>query len=339
MIDSLHSLTRSPLPAITTIKLRSNRLTSLAGVERLLSLENLDVQDNRLSDPTEAARLTGIPNLRRICVKHNAFTKAYPNYRVTIFNLFRNTPGYTEDLIVDGYEPSYSERKALIDRVPEIERDTTKQRMEEPQLRLSPPVVLHQTTRQAESTSFQAETLEHSLPRLELPNTQSDVAVASARRRRGPKKRIVHLSRPDEFAPPVTNDLSAVETNKEVRRSAERSDIQPLNPIESVAADSEHAAYKSLYGDRRVDAVPTRPPDLPGRSSSFEYNSHGEDYRQKVEALKQEFGSNWISALTEQGWDGSRGLPKDESKSCSPSIPALHRANSQAIVSSGRTLG
>lgn len=35
MIDSLHSLTRNPLPAITALNLRANRLQSLAGVEKL----------------------------------------------------------------------------------------------------------------------------------------------------------------------------------------------------------------------------------------------------------------------------------------------------------------
>ena len=339
MIGSLHSLTRSPLPAITTIKLRSNRLTSLAGVERLLSLENLDVQDNRLSDPTEAARLTGIPNLRRIWVKNNGFTKRYPSYRVTIFNLFRNTPGYTEDLIMDDYGPSYSERKALIDQVPEVERDTTKQQMEEPRLRLPSPVVVHQAMRDAEPRSAQVETLERSLPRPEPLNTKSDFAGASARRRRGPKKRIVDLSRPDEFVPSVANDLSAVERKEEARRPAERIEIQPLSPIESIATNLEHAPNGSLDIARHVDAVPTLLPELPDRSSNLDYSGHGEDYQQKVEALGQEFGSNWISVLSEQGWDGNRDLPKNESKSFSPPIPAIHRANSQAIVSSGRTLG
>lgn len=45
MIESLQSLSGSPLPAITTLRLKYNRLTSLAGIERLLSLENLNVQE------------------------------------------------------------------------------------------------------------------------------------------------------------------------------------------------------------------------------------------------------------------------------------------------------
>src|SRR5947199_8319342 len=48
MIDSLHSLSRNPLPAITALNLRGNRLTSIAGIERLPSIERLDLPDNKL---------------------------------------------------------------------------------------------------------------------------------------------------------------------------------------------------------------------------------------------------------------------------------------------------
>ena len=98
MIQSLRSMMRTPLPAINAMNLRANRLTSIAGVEGLLSLERLDLRDNRLEDPTELARLTGIPNFREIWVVRNPFIKTYSNYRVVIFNLFRNTPGYLEDV-------------------------------------------------------------------------------------------------------------------------------------------------------------------------------------------------------------------------------------------------
>ena len=338
MIDSLHSLTRSPLPAITTIKLRSNRLTSLAGVERLLSLENLDVQDNKLSDPTEAARLTGIPNLRRIWVKHNRFTKKYPNYRVTIFNLFRNTPGYTEDIVIDDYGPSYSERKALVDRVPEVERPSVTQHREEPSSETTSPIILHQAARHAAPASAQAEGMERSLARPEPRTAHSELAVTSAGRRRRPRKRIVDLLRPEELMPSVANDSSVPERNEQAPL-AERSEIPLLNPVESGATDPEQAPRNSVNLERRMDAAHVQPSETPDRSRSLDYVNHGDDYRQKVEALRQEFGSNWISVLSDQGWDASRDLPRRETKSFSSPIPAMHRANSQAIVSSGRTLG
>jgi hypothetical protein len=339
MIDSLHSLTRSPLPAITTIKLRSNRLASLAGVERLLSLENLDVQDNLLSDPTEAARLTGIPNLRRIWVKHNRFTKKYPNYRVTIFNLFRSTPGYTDDIFIDDYGPSYNERKSLVDRVPEVERLSETQQMEEPPSDKTPPIVLHQANLRAAPPSTQAETPEHRLPRPDPRKAQSEFAVASARRRRGHRKRIVDLLRSEEPMPSVVIESSVVERNKEASRTTDRIEIPSLNPIATAPTNLEQAPRNSVDLETRVYAGPAKPLEIPDRPHSLDYVNHGEDYRQKIEALRQEFGNNWISVLSEQGWDATRDTPKTESNSFSTPIPAIHRANSQAIVSSGRTLG
>lgn len=119
LIDSLHSLSRNPLPAITALNLRENRLQSLAGIERLLSLERLDLRGNGLTDPMEIARLTCLPEIREIWVAGNPFVKTHPNYRVLIFNLFRRTPGYSQDLILDGSGPGYSERKLLVERVAE----------------------------------------------------------------------------------------------------------------------------------------------------------------------------------------------------------------------------
>ena len=340
MIDSLHSLTRSPLPAITTIRLRSNRLTSLAGVERLLSLENLDVQDNQLSDPTEAARLTGIPNLRRIWVKHNRFTRKYPDYRVTIFNLFRSTPGYTEDIFIDDYGPSYSERKALIDRVPEVERLSVTQQVEEPQVEPSPVIILHQSTPPAAPPSTQADRLERSLPRPEPRHAQPELAVASARRRRGHRKRIVDLLRHEELTPSIPDGSNVVAKKEEASRVVERSEIPSLSRIDALSTNLEQQAPKNSADlERRVDVTRAQPLETPDRSHSLDYIHHGEDYRQKIEALRQKFGNNWISVLSEQGWEASRDLPKNERNSFSPAIPAIHRANSQAIVSSGRTLG
>ena len=118
MIDSLHSLVHFPLPAITALNLRANRLQSIAGVEKLYPLERLDLRDNQLTDPMEMARLTGIPEIREVWVGGNPFTRTHKDYRITIFNLFRKTPGFTEDIIIDATGPSYSERKYLVERAP-----------------------------------------------------------------------------------------------------------------------------------------------------------------------------------------------------------------------------
>ncbi|TKA69729.1 hypothetical protein B0A49_09250 [Cryomyces minteri] len=193
MIESLHSLARNPLPAITTLNLRSNRLSSLAGIQRLFSLERVDLRDNKLSDPTELARLTGIPDLQEIYVTRNPFTRTHANYRVTIFNLFRMTPGYSEDIIIDSTGPSYNERRQLVDRAPEaasvpimrplVQEDGT------------PPPIARKD--ELADTSAHDEVVDPRRQHSSAQRTRSEYGANTQRRRRGPKRRIVELSQPE----------------------------------------------------------------------------------------------------------------------------------------------
>ena len=66
------------------------------------------------------ARLTCVPDITDVYVNRNPFCKTHTNYRVTIFNLFRKTPGYTEDIVIDSTGPSSAEKKLLVDRVAEV---------------------------------------------------------------------------------------------------------------------------------------------------------------------------------------------------------------------------
>jgi Leucine rich repeat len=303
MIGSLQSLAKSPLPAITTIKLRSNRLQSLAGVERLLSLENLNVQDNRLTDPMEAARLTGLPNLRRIWVKHNPFVKLYPGYRITIFNLFRSTPGYIEDLTIDDYGPGYSERKQLTERVPEVEH-----RLSEPSVRTAEGPIIVQDIEP---------------PRPALPEG-SELTRAPSRRRKPPRRRIVDLAQDDSpqrmASEPAVVTRASIDSRRSVRKSSERTLSTPFaavpvsSPLEPMTLDSH---------------------DIDGNSPE-----QRDDFRAKIEALRQEFGNNWLSALGEQGWHNDHHIEVQRGQTLGEPT-SIHRTNSlnQAIVSAGRTLG
>ncbi|KAI9893563.1 MAG: hypothetical protein M1814_006359 [Vezdaea aestivalis] len=206
MIESLHSLTRNPLPAITALNLRNNRLTSLAGVEKLPSLERLDLRGNRLNDPTEAARLTNSPDIREIWVSGNNFTKQYDTYRIIIFNLFRKTPGYTEDVLIDSTGPSYSERKHLCDRAVEISRT--------PVIR---PIAAVNTT-----TKHEALQVNKPLPhtpsitqeKMITPGSVEGAPIAAQRRRKHPKRRIVELSRQD-FSPPSNQRILSTSFTQE----------------------------------------------------------------------------------------------------------------------------
>ena len=348
MIESLHSLARNPLPAITALNLRTNRLISIAGVERLLSLERLDLRDNRLNDPTELARLTGIPDMREIWVLSNPFTKTYPNYRIIIFNLFRATPGYAEDIFVDATGPGYNERRQLRDRVAEIEGvpvikpfatawDVTSDIDSQPSIQ-DPHKLLPRTSLEERTRPL-------------IYSTQSEVAVGSSRRKKGTRRRIVDLSIDESQAtnhirapmeiPPRNSHVafsdvsinSAIEVDKPTDKI--ESDTPSYRPNHTNAlqrGESQNSTSSAVLNSDQ------RPLDPDSRAVSIvdelhNLNLNGEAYRRKVEALKDEFGSSWLSVLSQDNWN-NRETPETQS-SFGPNL----RAPSQEIISGGRTFG
>ncbi|EMR08939.1 hypothetical protein PNEG_02720 [Pneumocystis murina B123] len=117
-IESLQSLMRHPLLSIATIDIRSNRLRSLIGIEKLINLQRLDIRDNCLSDPMEVTRLANAHTFKQIWVSGNPFTyKHFSTYRITIFNIFRSMPNHVCDVLIDGQGPGIMERRRLIEKV------------------------------------------------------------------------------------------------------------------------------------------------------------------------------------------------------------------------------
>ncbi len=191
MIDSLHSLAHSPLPAITALNLRANRLQSIAGIEKLYPLERLDLRDNGLTDPMELARLTGMPEIREVWVSGNPFTRTHKDYRITILNLFRKTPGFTEDIIIDATGPSYSERKLLVERaplppiVPVIKPPLVET---VPTVDVTKPAIVYDAPREPA-------VLRKERPAVRVVSSEGN--SNAARRKRAPKRRIVDLATND----------------------------------------------------------------------------------------------------------------------------------------------
>ncbi|KAJ5893344.1 hypothetical protein N7495_005035 [Penicillium taxi] len=339
MIESLHSLTRSPLPAITALNLRGNRLRSLAGIERLLSLERLDLRDNNLMDPTEMARLTSLPEIREIWVTGNPFVKTHPNYRVVIMNLFRRTPGYSEDLIIDCRGPGFTERKQLVDRIAEPE---------------SAPVVRPTLVDQSAVVHKAASPgIIQGIPLLKPTENDQETAKATARnenegtnrRKRTPRRRIVDTSTTNPFATDGLGSVTSVVPTQQV--------LNPNQP--TLAPPFEHASKSDSIvqsASSSVQSPPTKPVHFSNPSplqpvvpltSGRDWSLDEELCRQQLEALRQDVGQNWISALGDRSWDGS---PKQHPTRLTgpgldhPAIPTppLARASSHAILSGGRTL-
>lgn len=348
MIDSLRSLGRNPLPAITTLNLRANRLYSLAGVERLLSLERLDLRENKLSDPTEIARLTGIPNMTEIYVYKNPFVKSHTNYRIAIFNLFRNTPGYIDDIYVDTTQPSYSERKILVDRVPEAPNvPVVKQHPKE-----EPAPAVETSHREPVIEPFNDPFYERRKSQEMLrQRRRSDYGLNSqSRRKKNARRRVVELSE---------NDFSG-----ERRPEPVQTESNPQVTTTSLTDDS-------TYGGSEVESTPvrTRPSlDTPQSKNQLpllettntlpsllrtgsegaaqalaQFGAESDAYKQRIEALRNDFGNGWLSALSDDNWDTHQRAPGFEAAfgtglPLSPPLVPV-RSSSQGIVSGGRTLG
>ena len=345
MIESLHSVARSPLPTVNALNLRANRLTSIAGVECLLSLERLDLRDNMIPDPTELARLTGIPDIREIWVLRNPFVKTHSNYRVTIFNLFRGTPGHSEDILIDSSAPGYSERRQLRERVVESDAHPfIKAAPIEPMLNIEPL---------GGRMSVVGDNVEKKAPRRpSSPRaTHSEIAVESGRRRRGPRRRIVDLAQGD--SPPVPNKHQVPtqlppETFQSSVSMTPSNDISPKTELTWLAPPQTYDARSSPEASRSIDPMGNPQPEISdqGRSLATEIknlNPSGEIYRQKIEALKGEVGNNWLSVLSEDGWHQHRKLQNPSTQinhveRMSPEGSGF-RATDQGIMSGARTIG
>lgn len=343
MIDSMHSLSRNPLPAITALNLRGNRLQSLAGIERLLSLERLDLRDNNLMDPTEMARLTCLPEIREIWVSGNPFVKTHSNYRVVIMNLFRRSPGYAEDIIIDGRGPGYTERKQLVDRVAEPE---------------AAPVVRSSAADQSVIVHKATATVIQDKP---LPKTPDEVNNTSAkpagqddlegtnRRKKTQRRRIVDISTDNPF---VTDGLGDPGPT-----------VAPILPIQQLHAPTQtsfvlphdqwkqDSATQSGSSSMQSPAKLAPSPTLPLlQSTAAQQSTPTKDWvldqelcRQQLEALREDVGHNWLTTvLGDYPWDDSQkelaarltgpNLPH------SPLPPPTLQPNAHAILSAGHTM-
>lgn len=342
MIDSLLSLTRNPLPAITALNLRANRFQSLSGIEKLYPLERLDLRDNRLTDPLELARLNGLPEIREVWVDGNPFTRTHKDYRVTIFNIFRKAPGYSEDILIDGTGPTYTERRLLVERAPIPDSvPVVKPPVPEfPAVDVSKPTIVYDTP------------ADPSLLSKDRPSPKaimSEVNNSSSRRRKTPKRRIVDLATGDNPTSPNIADIRLMQSGIGLHnipiptdgnyRLSLPPDIQLLPPA---TLNSSRTSINAVVDMPRVDinAFNEASPILGSPESAKEWDEHqdwgasGELYRRKIEALRNSVGNGYLSALSEDGWDAT-GVPNPVVANTSTliSVHSAHHTSPSAIHS------
>lgn len=358
MIESLHSLGRSPLPAINTLNLRSNRLSSLAGVERLFSLERVDFRDNKLTDPTEIARLTGVPELAEIYVHRNPFCKTHSAYRVTIFNLFRKTPGYNEDIVIDSTGPSTAEKKQLVDRVPEVPGVPVVKPPPEDDVS-PPPHVPPKVVKAIDSPIEPPEVLKRTSS---LHRTKSGRSgQGSQKKKKGPKRRIVELSQNDTLRQQTASGLTGMaydnmptgEAPRVLKPAADISDKDKLrfeeprkgslagDPVKKTIQDERAVTDETHTIHQQLPPIDTTTASKGPEPQEADLDVSNELYKKKMEALRQDFGDSWLSALGDDNWDTTSvtSFPSERGYHSPTVRPTGPRTPSQGIISGGRTLG
>ena len=347
MINSLHSMIRNPIPAITALNLRGNRLQSLAGIERLPSLERLDLRENKLNDPMDLARLTGSPNLHELFLLRNPFTKSHRNYRVIIFNIFRTTPGYSEDVVIDGNLPLHNEKKHLADRAPEPT--------------IMPTLRSHLKQSMENATGRAVKSMDQ--PRSPWVNDDKDNdsdslrtiktthRTQSQRRRKVTKRRIVDLLHSDDKN---TSNLHPQESPSVVSETMGPHMLNSGIASEVTAIDEHHATEDySTNADppklellhpiqKRVASTATENETEATNTSDFTTKDEGDLYRRKIEALRNDFGDSWLSALSEQSWDNqpNKAQLSDRRSLLAQPVNATtsSRSPAQSIMSVGKAI-
>ncbi|KAK9470904.1 uncharacterized protein V1510DRAFT_421802 [Dipodascopsis tothii] len=322
LLTSLHSLTHHPLPAVATIVLRGNQLASLAGLDRIVSLERVDLRDNALVDPMELARLTGAPDMTDLWVSGNPFVKAYTGtYRTTIFNLFRSTPGFTEDVRIDGNGPGLLEQRTLAERAEE--RAPSPGREAYPDVRRELATAPASAAASMRSVSTEKEVvvtpptpptqrgrvLGRNMVRT-LSDESIDVrsvasSVASVLLDGTDRRLAMFMSEPNSRSSSVERERVKVVSPRTKKKHHRRRviDIDGNSVAESERPRSRSPRQSrppSVYSDRSVETV------LSGKDDGRRVRQ-GEEYRKHIEALRSDVGSGWLSVLTEEAWNASVG--------------------------------
>ncbi|KAG0357526.1 hypothetical protein BG005_003423 [Podila minutissima] len=114
MINSVQSIYQI-LGNIAVLDLRSNRLESLCGLERLWNLEKVDVRENHLDEAAEIGRLAALPGIREVWTDRNPFCMSQPKYRLEILAVFKANG---HELLLDGTFASFTEKRSLASMSP-----------------------------------------------------------------------------------------------------------------------------------------------------------------------------------------------------------------------------
>ncbi|KAJ1044952.1 hypothetical protein NDA10_004160 [Ustilago hordei] len=117
LIDSVLGI-YDTLPSIRVLNLAKNRLESLCGLERLYTLERIDLRSNAIYEVGEVGRLAPLPEVKQVWVNENPFVEEDVDWRVQVFCEFVKEARW---VVLDGKELGYWEKQRVFQRVPGAE--------------------------------------------------------------------------------------------------------------------------------------------------------------------------------------------------------------------------
>ncbi|SAM81802.1 uncharacterized protein UBRO_03048 [Ustilago bromivora] len=117
LIDSVLGI-YDTLPSIRVLNLAKNRLESLCGLERLYTLERIDLRSNAIYEAGEVGRLAPLPEVKEVWVKENPLVEEDVDWRVEVFCEFVKEARW---VVLDGQEVGFWEKQRVFERVPGAE--------------------------------------------------------------------------------------------------------------------------------------------------------------------------------------------------------------------------
>ncbi|CAG8527058.1 2200_t:CDS:2 [Ambispora leptoticha] len=293
---------------VTKLDLRNNRVENLCGLERVITLEWVDVRENRLTDWAEIGRMTVVPGIREIYVEGNPLTYLQTNYRVNIFTEYKKN---NLDILLDGYGPSMKENRKInvptkqpeeLQRVPTASLSRV---MSIEQLQTSPkngatpsidiPILKKSRKKRIVDPLDNADEL--------LPNNKNGAEGIVVRHKSGAgkKKKEPVLS----SSPPASSEISDQKRHVHRNIKVEKAYAHDVDP--KVRDLRKRKSSKNIRS-KTLDTPPRSPALSPSAQSDSEVASLsgspkisliGEGFRNRMEKLRNEGGAAWLKVFNE----------------------------------------
>jgi hypothetical protein len=281
MIPSI-SLIYTTLGAVTHLDLSYNRLTLLAGLERLHALEVIDLRHNRLRDLAEISRLATLPHIRAIGVEGNPCTVTNDNWRVECFNIFAREG---KEVLLDGSGPSFTERLRIVSPSTKAKAKVR----ENDEAVIAPPS--HTGRVLSERSTRSGARLGEEQP----PKSDAVVPSKSPRPRRRKPKRVVDLD--DSSTTPLPPQPAA---SGEAAAAGSGGDRDVVSPTSDPGAEDGGGGSSPPSGGNllRHGRARTEAEEMDSDGGGAE-GAGARELRNRIEALRNEAGANWLRVLGE----------------------------------------